>query len=131
MYPYFLKRIERDKTTDQNFYKVTGPKVYYQMSIHNDGGCSISKYIISLPKHNTKKEFDDRYVFVKISEKEYNKFLSSVASTLGMFSENPTTNDEREKVESLLEVVLRDTEKLSAKIESLKSLTLNENKKPV
>lgn len=43
-YPFYVKRIEKNKTTDFNFYKIIGPYSYIHVSIPVDSDSSISKY---------------------------------------------------------------------------------------
>lgn len=83
-YPYYLKKIELNKTTDQNFYKILNSKSYIQVSLPYDGNCIIQKFTPNVSKYTTDKDFSDQRSFINSSEEEYNHFLNIALLSFGI-----------------------------------------------
>jgi hypothetical protein len=82
-YPFYVKRIEKNKTTDFNFYKIIGPYSYIHVSIPVDSDSSISKYT-SIKSKQQLEEFLNPKEYMIITEMEYLENLHKVASYLGI-----------------------------------------------
>jgi hypothetical protein len=82
-YPYFLKKVELNKTTDQNYFKIISPKSYIQVSLPYDMNFSVSKYTNENKYYRTDKDFEDKHVYINIDEQEYESALQKTLSYLG------------------------------------------------
>ena len=82
--PFYVKRIEKNKTTDFNFYKIIGPYSYIHVSIPIDSDSSISKYTSNIKSKQQLEEFLNPKEYMIITEMEYLENLYKVASYLGI-----------------------------------------------
>lgn len=83
-YPFYVKRIEKNKTTDLNFYKIIGPYSYIHVSVPVDSDSSISKYTSKIKSKQQLEEFLNPKEYIIITEAEYLEKLHMVANYLGI-----------------------------------------------
>lgn len=116
MYPYYLKKIERNKNTDINFYRILSPRTFIQISFDADD-VVIGKYTIWLKGYSTKKDFADRYTFIKIDEAEFKEVQLKALNSFYNISE-----DERMKE---AQKILKNLKSATAELKKIKN-TLRE-----
>lgn len=111
-YPYFLKKVELNKTTDQNFYKILGHKSYVHVYLPYDNNVSISKYVSNIQSYTTDKDFGDKYVFISCTKDEYREALNQA---LKYFVDSDIISGE-------LKSVLETSEEYKSKLEKISKI---------
>jgi len=126
-YPIFIKYVENDGRSDRNFYCIVSLYVYYQISKLDNGENSISKNIITIKGHNTKKEFDidNNRKIIKITEKEYKDVEQLVLRSI-ITSETLNESSGIKMSVNVLNKTLRKIKETSSEVEQLlQTITTN------
>lgn len=115
-YPRFIKRIESNKTTDQNFYKILSKRTYIHVSLPYEGNFSVERYSCGLPNYTTDKDFEDGRSYIVCSEEDFKDALNSALSSFGVQSQDQTIKSLKEELEKTKKL-LQKAKNIFAQIE--------------